>query len=289
MKRLLVSLAWSLVLVQLGSCLSPLSYIHSMRDHVAQHLQKQEEKESTSTSNKKISGAETTESFFHTTMKQLSTSEAPLYNFKGDVIENDKKNVENIFSLLADISPEEQPVKSLLNTKELEEDTLEHVHISPGNAINQKQPEPLISNSTGKKDNVDLINTFSKKVLTMSHELEDLASTITKVRNLYMDKKAHAGIKNSIDSQQETLPDSESSSAMLDVFLEPSTLERMWGASVKATNEDQLLDELTTVIIGAESREGSALTLDPVTIIALLTLGKFFDICNLNYKKVTCY
>ncbi|KAG7168776.1 hypothetical protein Hamer_G021793, partial [Homarus americanus] len=70
-------------------------------------------------------------------------------------------------------------------------------------------------------------------------------------------------------------PSSSSSSSLVDLFLDPVNLEKIKDAGLTAENEEEFLDHFLTVLTGEETRQGTALTLDPVTIISLLTLAAY--------------
>ncbi|XP_053646037.2 uncharacterized protein [Cherax quadricarinatus] len=77
---------------------------------------------------------------------------------------------------------------------------------------------------------------------------------------------------SSNDSSSSSL---KSPSALMSLLLDTSTLEKIRTAGLTSETEEEFLDHMLEVLTGEETRQGTALTLDPVTIIALLTLAAY--------------
>ena len=165
-----------------------------------------------------------------------------------------EKNVRkpgDIFSLLAD-------VKGDVTTNEPE--TKQENEASKPNS---EPEEPLI-----KIPGIEVVNTFGKKILMATKDFQNLMSVVQRMK-----KKVDAKLGNTTTPVTFASPLSANVSNLVSLLLDSSRLQEIRTAGLTAKTEDEFLDQLTSVLIGGETR-GTALTLDPVTIIALLTLGR---------------
>ena len=117
-------------------------------------------------------------------------------------------------------------------------------------------------------------------------DLTDVFQTVHKVASIYQEERqkilSNSTLRKQLNIYANTTlgdhnPDASLTQAITDIILNPASLERIIQVSNESSSEDEVLKALTSVILGgAENgrQSGSALTLDPVTIIALLTLGK---------------
>ncbi|KAK7085053.1 hypothetical protein SK128_009722 [Halocaridina rubra] len=157
---------------------------------------------------------------------------------------NNTRRVDDIFSVLSDVS----------------------IH-HPPNAIEPK--ENLEDNQIPSRVESHPTNDFTKKILLAVKNVENVLSTMSFMKGLYQRKKQDLKPQNSNSSATAAAIDS-----VLDLFLDVPSLEGIRTAGLTATSEEEFLDHLSSVLLGAESRS-SALTLDPVTVIALLTLAAY--------------
>lgn len=175
-----------------------------------------------------------------------------------------KKNIRkpgDIFSLLADVedSPPTKPEKmSLSKQKEEAPSTTDK------STINKMSSGATQSKNPG----VGLVNSFGKSTLLAVKDLESLLSVIQRMR-----KKVESQVGNSTSTSVPALS-TDSAALLMNLLLNTTKLEEIRTATLTSKSDDEFLDHLTSVLSGAETRSGSALTLDPVTIIALLTLGR---------------
>ncbi|MPC81511.1 hypothetical protein E2C01_076132 [Portunus trituberculatus] len=200
----------------------------------------------------------------------------------------------DIFSLLADVNDAmnekskrtqtsnsaETKTKQKSEASKLESDANEAVTkksvVSSSSEAKMKQKteaskvgsesEPLI-----KIPGVEVVNTFGKKILMATQDFQNLMGVVQR-----MTKKVEAKLGNKTEPLSFSAPLNTNVSSLVSLLLDSSRLEEIRTAGLTAKTEDEFLDHLTSVLIGEETR-GTALTLDPVTIIALLTLGRLTD------------
>ncbi|CAL4150987.1 unnamed protein product, partial [Meganyctiphanes norvegica] len=118
------------------------------------------------------------------------------------------------------------------------------------------------------------VNLIGQDVLERLKQAEDLLLMAQKIQLLYETRKE---LKTGT-----THPDPHGNySSVVDLALDTPTLQNILEVTAMELPEDEMLEALTDVITGAETRGGggygggSALTLDPVTIISLLTLAAY--------------
>lgn len=128
--------------------------------------------------------------------------------------------------------------------------------------LGSESSDPII-----KIPGVEVVNTFGKKILMATQDFQNLMGVVQK-----MTKKVEAKLGNNSKPLSFSSPLNTNVSSLVSLLLDSSRLEEIRTAGLTAKTEDEFLDHLTSVLIGEETR-GTALTLDPVTIIALLTLG----------------
>ncbi|KAK8378331.1 hypothetical protein O3P69_011074 [Scylla paramamosain] len=116
---------------------------------------------------------------------------------------------------------------------------------------------------------VEVVNTFGKKILMATQDFQNLMGVVQR-----MTKKVEAKLGNNTKPLSFSSPLNTNVSSLVSLLLDSSRLEEIRTAGLTAKTEDEFLDHLTSVLIGEETR-GTALTLDPVTIIALLTLAAY--------------
>lgn len=177
--------------------------------------------------------------------------DAQRVNFNIDTFtfnQHNTRRVDDIFSLLADIeddprpaTPSEEPQKAAKADARTE------------------APQPV-----DETDDLAVTNAIGKGVLQAAKNMEGVLKVINRMR---------ARVEDKSNSSLAELSASNSSASVVDVLLDVPTLEGIRTAGLTAKSEAEFLDHLTSVLLGAEDRQQSALTLDPVTIIALLTLG----------------
>ncbi|KAF2367432.1 hypothetical protein FHG87_001814 [Trinorchestia longiramus] len=105
--------------------------------------------------------------------------------------------------------------------------------------------------------------------------LADFINTVHKVTRIYQDKREELlpemNKTNARSAQSASLP-----SVLLDLVLSPRSLDELIEVGRSVQSEDEVLRGLTSVMLRSEKRSGgSSLTLDPVTVIALLTLAAY--------------
>lgn len=201
-----------------------------------------------------------------------SFSPPPPPQFNIDTFTFNEENVrktDDIFSLLADVDGSRQTTKV--------------------NKYSQKESKTGVpssykpSSTSIKVPGVGAANSFGKNILLAAKNLEELLKVVQKMK-----KKVDKKMGNSTASEPLSFPSLpwpssfNESSAMIGLLLDPERLQGIQRAALDSSTEDEFLDHLTEVLTGTETRSGSALTLDPVTIIALLTLG------NVDRKKGVC-
>ena len=153
------------------------------------------------------------------------------------------------------------------------------------------------------QDNSWYITKLLKSVASMSLQvgksLGSLLYTGLRVSQAYQSTKAEL-LKNKTFSEPSGVsegreegrePQASVSDVFLSVVLDPNSLEEVVAVSRSAKTEDEAINGLMEVILGVQSRQGSSLTLDPVTIIAILTLGKRFanETITISLKKIKYY
>lgn len=127
---------------------------------------------------------------------------------------------------------------------------------------------------------VEAVNTLGKRILMATRDFQDFMGVVQRMK-----KKVEAKMNNSTNTKNSnkkislasltSLPSTLTAniSSLVSLLLDAQQLDEIRTAGLTAKTEDEFLDHLTSVLIGGETR-GTALTLDPVTIIALLTLGR---------------
>lgn len=195
-----------------------------------------------------------------------SVPEPPKFNIHTFTF--NEKNVRkpgDIFSLLADVKggEEDEGVKKV-TTKQKPE---------------VQKPSDEEDEVTIKVPGVEVVNTFGKKILMATQDFQDFMGVVQRMKKKVEDKMNTTDNKNSnkkisltsLTSLPSTL--TANVSTLVSLLLDSKQLDEIRTAGLTAQTEDEFLDHLTSVLIGGETR-GTALTLDPVTIIALLTLGR---------------
>ncbi|XP_064080783.1 uncharacterized protein LOC135197693 [Macrobrachium nipponense] len=170
---------------------------------------------------------------------------------------NNTRRRDDIFSALADVEVD------LPEESETAEDEHLRVNTISGNRIPPKSQEG---------DDHRTANDFTKKILSVVKNVENVLSTMSFMKNLYHTKKAGMSLLSSSSSSSLSTPTETSS--ILDVLLDVPLLESLRTVGLTARTERDFLDHMASVLVGAESRS-STLTLDPVTVIALLTLAAY--------------
>lgn len=161
--------------------------------------------------------------------------------------QHNTRRVDDIFSLLADIEDDPRPATPSEEPQEAADDP----------RTEDPQPEE-------ETDDLAVTNAIGKGVLQAAKNMEGVLKVIRKMKSRVEDRS---------NSSLAELSASNTSASLVDVLLDVPTLEGIRTAGLTAESEAEFLDHLTSVLLGAEDRQQSALTLDPVTIIALLTLG----------------
>ncbi|XP_068225881.1 uncharacterized protein [Palaemon carinicauda] len=166
---------------------------------------------------------------------------------------NNTRRRDDIFSALADV--------------ETEEDENLRINSIPNNR-----------NPSKSQDSEDhgTANDSSKKILHVVKSIENVLSTMSFMKGLYHSKKASLTSSSSTppSTSHPTSNETSSASSILDVLLDVPMLEGLRTVGLTARTERDFLDHMASVLVGAEQRS-SALTLDPVTVIALLTLAAY--------------
>lgn len=206
---------------------------------------------------------------------------------------NGHQRVEHIFNLLADV-PQASEVTAL------EEDQPEYQSLSAQDFFRPEEPDHEFHYSNAiddssivynEEDNVEkndgsymgMLRSFVKKSLHATKKVKDVFDTVQKVTRIYQDERRKI-VQNAtvlqrmgLQDEPEYDPNASTAGALLNVALDPPSIIKMVEVSRSSTSEDDILEGLTSVLLGAEARQsgGSALTLDPVTIIALLTLAAY--------------
>lgn len=135
-----------------------------------------------------------------------------------------------------------------------------------------------------------MLRSVISKTTIVTKSLKNIVDTVIKVARIYKDQKAkilnNSTILSRMGIENRTIkydPNNSITTTLLNVILDPPSIEKMIEVGQTAENEDEILTGLTAILLGSEARSsgygssgygGTALTLDPVTIIALLTLGK---------------
>ncbi|XP_042892671.1 uncharacterized protein LOC122266850 [Penaeus japonicus] len=166
--------------------------------------------------------------------------------------QDNTRRVDDIFSLLADIEDDERPAM-----------TQDEPQKAPDSMRND---EPQPETEATETDELAVTNAIGKGVLQAAKNMEGVLKVIQKMK---------ARVEGQSNSTLAQLSASNSSASLVDVLLDVPTLEGIRTAGLTAQSEAEFLDHLTSVLLGAEDRQQSALTLDPVTIIALLTLAAY--------------
>lgn len=162
--------------------------------------------------------------------------------------QHNTRRVDDIFSLLADIEDDPRPATPSEEPQKAAKDD-----------ARTEAPQPV-----DETDDLAVTNAIGKGVLQAAKNMEGVLKVINRMR---------ARVEDKSNSSLAELSASNSSASVVDVLLDVPTLEGIRTAGLTAKSEAEFLDHLTSVLLGAEDRQQSALTLDPVTIIALLTLG----------------
>ncbi|XP_071535245.1 uncharacterized protein [Panulirus ornatus] len=172
------------------------------------------------------------------------------------------RKADDIFSLLAD-------VEGIKHTK-----SDKYSHIKPQDVASTKK-KPL-STSTSIPG-VSIANDLSKTILQATKDMDNLFSVVRRMKKkVYAKLGSNSSMLHTSSSSSSSSFSSNSSSALVDLLLNASELQEIQTAVLTSKSEEEFLDHLTSVLMGAETRGGgSALTLDPVTIIALLTLATY--------------
>ncbi|XP_047471192.1 uncharacterized protein LOC125026657 [Penaeus chinensis] len=179
-------------------------------------------------------------------------SDSQRVNFNIDTFtfnQHNTRRVDDIFSLLADIEDDPRPVVSSEEPQKAADDT----------RTEDLQPEE-------ETDDLAVTNAIGKGVLQAAKNMEGVLKVIQKMKSR---------VEGQSNSSLAELSASNTSASLVDVLLDVPTLEGIRTAGLTAESEAEFLDHLTSVLLGAEQRQQSALTLDPVTIIALLTLAAY--------------
>ena len=170
----------------------------------------------------------------------------------------------------------ETPTSTLrTHTEQKEEVKQNQVHDSEeenDKLLNKYAPATL-------KTYIKMAQSVSKNSILGSGMLDDVFATVGKVTKMYdkeLKKKISQSSKNSVKLDKGNQGLFKTTSKVIKTLLKPKNAMKIYNATSKASSEDEILEELVTVIVGAEQRSGygNSLTFDPVTIIALLTLGK---------------
>ncbi|XP_066959400.1 uncharacterized protein [Macrobrachium rosenbergii] len=174
---------------------------------------------------------------------------------------NNTRRRDDIFSALADVEVD--------LPEELETAEDEHMRI---NTISENR----IPSKSQEGEDHGTANDFTKKILYVVKNVENVLSTMSFMKNLYHTKKASMAMLSppSSSSPSPSLSTPSVTSSILDVLLDVPLLESLRTVGLTARTERDFLDHMASVLVGAESRS-STLTLDPVTVIALLTLAAY--------------
>lgn len=187
------------------------------------------------------------------------------------------KNVDHIFTLLADIHPVQEG-----STKPLD---LEENEVEPSAT---KIPEAKTDPST-LKNYFKMLNSLAKVTLRDSQPVKDILETVEKVSDIYELEKQKQNLTKHLQNKPKD-GKIHTASRVIKHLLEPPNMKKVFEISKKAKDEDEILEHLTSIILGAEDRSGgyhsSGLTLDPVTCIALITLGEHLNpVCLFFYRS----
>ncbi|KAK3872952.1 hypothetical protein Pcinc_021976 [Petrolisthes cinctipes] len=169
----------------------------------------------------------------------------------------------DIFSLLADVEDSVPTKPEKLSISKQKDDIRSSTDKS---SINVK----IYDTTESKNPVVNIANSLGKNSLVAVKDLENLMSVIQQMK-----KKVQAKMGNSTSSTSVPVLSTDTASILMNLLLNTTKLEEIRTATLTSKSDDEFLSHLTTVLAGAETRSGSALTLDPVTIIALLTLAAY--------------
>lgn len=197
-----------------------------------------------------------------------SVPEPPKFNIHTFTF--NEKNVRkpgDIFSLLADVKSgaEDEGAKTV------------SVNQKPEASKPSDEEEVMV-----KVPGVEVVNAFGKKILMATKDFQDFMGVVQRMKKKVEAKMNTTDHKNSEKNSSKislaslsSLPSTLTAnvSSLVSLLLDTKQLDEIRTAGLTAQTEDEFLDHLTSVLIGGETRS-TALTLDPVTIIALLTLGR---------------
>ncbi|XP_076048215.1 uncharacterized protein LOC143029454 [Oratosquilla oratoria] len=104
------------------------------------------------------------------------------------------------------------------------------------------------------------MNNVGKAALQASKDVENMILSAMKLSGL--------SPQNLTDLRGPSMP-------LSDLLLDPIALEKIWSVVSSAPSEEKIMQGLARELLTPRAQYGSALTLDPVTIIALLTLAAY--------------
>ncbi|XP_018026250.1 uncharacterized protein LOC108681700 [Hyalella azteca] len=103
-----------------------------------------------------------------------------------------------------------------------------------------------------------------------------LIDTVHKATKIYQSKRQE--LSANLDGNKTDRASKSHSSvptSLVSLILNPRSFDELVEVGRSAHSEDEVLEGLASVVLKAEGRYGSSLTLDPVTVIALLTLAAY--------------